>query len=90
MTDYIQLINEFKISQNNKCELCKCELEKPYPDVDWEEGIFYALLCLDCYDLSYKCDYDPLFLVEIRKYFKLRDKIYKDMMSSRDTKKIKS
>lgn len=79
MKEYMQRLGELKEEQNNRCDICSCEMEKTYPDVDMDAGIMFSLLCLDCYSVIGSLAWDRKNLKKVDKYLKFRDSIYNDI-----------
>ncbi len=77
--EYMDRMAQLKDEQNNKCDICSCEMEKTYADVDMNIGIMFSLLCFDCYTVVGCLEAERKNLKKVDKYLKFRDAVYNDM-----------
>jgi hypothetical protein len=73
---YLKMIYDIKKMQNDLCPICKNDIEKPYADMD-DDHYCHSVTCFDCYCILTTSNYDKDLLVNIIKYLRKRDRIYK-------------
>lgn len=73
---HMDKIEEFTAEQKGKCFICDNKIGKPYLDVDYDQGLAFAVNCFDCYTVLSGSNYDISYLKKVIKYLKFREKIY--------------